>query len=174
LTAAITRVLGIDPGTAATGYGVVDCAVGDSLTLIAFGVLRTAPPACMADRLADLYGQLGRLILAQRPDAVAVEELFFSSNVTTAMTVGQARGVVLLAAAMAGIPVAEYKPNEIKLALTGYGRADKRQMQDMLRLVLGLPEPPRPDDAADGVAVALCHLRLARLRQLGADAAGER
>jgi crossover junction endodeoxyribonuclease RuvC len=163
------RVLGIDPGTASTGYGLVEATEGDQVQLLSFGVLRTAPPASTAQRLARLYVDLGALIRELHPDAVAVEELFFSSNVATAMKVGQARGVVLCAAAMAGVEVAEYKPNEVKLALTGYGRADKRQVQDMLRMLLDMPEPPRPDDAADGVAVALCHLRMARLRSLAAD-----
>lgn len=159
----------MDPGTASTGYGVVEAGPGDELLLVSFGVLRTAPPACAAERLADLFGQLATLIESARPEAMAVEELFFSSNVSSALSVGQARGVVLLAGALAGVPVAEYKPNEVKLALTGYGRADKRQMQDMLRMLLGLSQPPRPDDAADGVAVAVCHLRMARMRQLSAE-----
>lgn len=160
------RVLGVDPGTASTGYGLVDTDGSDGLTLVDCGVLRTAPPATAAERLLCLHEQLCALIARSRPDAVAVEELFFSSNVSTALSVGQARGVVLLAAAQALLPVSEYKPNEVKLALTGYGRADKRQVQDMLRLILGLSAPPRPDDAADGLAVALCHLRMARLREL--------
>lgn len=160
------RVLGIDPGTATTGYGLVSRDDRDEISLVSYGVLRTAPPAGMATRLAHLHRQLEALLLELQPDAVAVEELFFSRNVSTAMAVGQARGVVLLAAAQAGRPVFEYKPNEVKLALTGYGRADKRQVQDMLRIVLALPAPPRPDDAADAVAVAVCHLRVARLRAL--------
>jgi crossover junction endodeoxyribonuclease RuvC len=160
------RVLGIDPGTASTGYGLVESLRPDEMTLVAFGVVRTMPHTPMPERLVLIHDGLATIIRDLDPDAVAVEELFFSSNVTTAMAVGQARGVALLAAAQAGLPVAEYKPNVVKASLTGYGRADKRQVQDMLRLLLGLAEPPRPDDAADGVAVALCHLRMARIREL--------
>jgi crossover junction endodeoxyribonuclease RuvC len=162
------RVLGIDPGTATLGFGLVEGTPGasDGAALVDCGVIRTRPPAPMAERLAEIHHALTELIELLRPDAVAVEELFFSSNVTTAISVGQARGVVLLSAALAGLPVAEYKPNVVKAALTGYGAADKRQMQDMLRVVLGLREPPRPDDAADAVAVALCHLQQARLAAL--------
>ncbi len=117
----------------------------------------------MPDRLVDLYASLRELLALHRPQAMAVEELFFSSNVTTALTVGQARGVILLAGAQAGIPIAEYKPMQVKLAITGYGGADKRQVQEMLRLTLQLTEVPRPDDAADAIAIALCHLQTARM-----------
>jgi crossover junction endodeoxyribonuclease RuvC len=160
------RILGIDPGTATTGYGVVDGALGAEPALLEYGTIRTAPPTPMPERLVELHGSLLELIESVEPDVVAVEELFFSNNVSTALTVGQARGVILLAAAQSGLDVHEYKPSEIKQTLTGYGKADKRQMQDMLRLVLGLSEVPRPDDAADGIAVALCHLQLARSRDL--------
>lgn len=162
------RVLGIDPGTATLGFALVEGTPGasDGATLVDYGVIRTRPPTPMAERLAEIHHSLAELIAALKPDAMAVEELFFSSNVTTAITVGQARGVVLLSGALAGLPVAEYKPNVIKSALTGYGAADKRQVQDMLRVVLGLREIPRPDDAADAVAVALCHLQQARLAEL--------
>ena len=160
------RVLGIDPGTATTGFGVVDGEPGGTPVLVEYGTIRTAPPTPMAERLAEIFRSLTELIAAVHPDAVAVEELFFASNATTAITVGQARGVILLAAAQAGLPVHDYKPAEVKQALTGYGGAEKRQMQEMLRLVLGLDEIPRPDDAADGVAIALCHLQMARMRGL--------
>jgi len=162
------RVLGIDPGLATTGFGLVEGQPGAAAVLLDHGTIRTAPPAPLATRLAELHRGLADLIAELRPDAVAVEELFFASNATTALVVGHARGVILLAAAQAAVPVFEYKPSEVKQALTGYGRADKRQMQDMLRLALGLADIPRPDDAADGVAVALCHLQFARLRALGA------
>jgi crossover junction endodeoxyribonuclease RuvC len=121
----------------------------------------------MPVRLARVHEAVSALIRDAAPEAVAVEELFFSRNVSTALLVGQARGVVLLAAGQAGVPVYEYKPREVKVALTGYGAADKRQVQDMLRLILGLAEAPTPDDAADAVAVAMCHLQSARLRALG-------
>lgn len=155
------RVLGIDPGTATTGFGLVEGAQGnaDGLRLIDYGTVRTAPPTPMPERLAELYEGLVTLIAELKPDAMAVEELFFSTNVSTAISVGQARGVVLLAGARAGIVVAEYKPMAVKLALTGYGAADKRQVQDMLVHTLGLDRPPRPDDAADAIAIAICHLQ---------------
>ena len=162
----MVRVLGIDPGIASTGYGLVAEGPSSGLTLLVCGVIRTRARTPMPRRLAELHEQLRALIAEADADAVAVEELFFAANVSTAMAVGQARGIVLLAAAQSGLPVAEYKPNEIKVAVTGYGGADKRQMQDMLRLLLDLDAPPRPDDAADGAAVALCHLRMARLREL--------
>jgi crossover junction endodeoxyribonuclease RuvC len=160
------RVLGIDPGIATTGYGVVEGEAGGSAALLGYGAIRTAPPAAMPARLAELHRELQTVIAERRPDAVAVEELFFASNASTALVVGQARGVILLAAAQASLPVFEYKPTEVKQALTGYGGADKRQVQEMLRLVLGLDRVPQPDDAADGVAVALCHLQMARWREL--------
>lgn len=158
------RVLGIDPGTATTGFGLVVGLDGraQNLELVDYGVIRTAASTPMPDRLREIYEGLGELIEELRPDAMVVEELFFSSNVTTAITVGQARGVILLAGARAGLPIHGYKPNEVKQAITGYGAADKQQMQDMVRMLLHLPAPPRPDDAADAIAIALCHLQTAR------------
>jgi len=160
------RVLGLDPGLATTGYGVVDGECGGSAALVEYGTIRTRAKTPMSERLLRIRSALADLLSAQQPDAVAVEELFFASNVTTALAVGQARGVLLLCAAEAGLPVHEYKPAEVKQALTGYGGADKRQMQQMLQMLLHLDEVPRPDDAADGVAVALCHLQSARMRQI--------
>lgn len=158
------RVLGIDPGTATTGFGCIEGRPGAAgrVDLIDHGVIRTAAGTPMPRRLAELHAGLSALIGELRPDAMAVEELFFSSNTTTALSVGQARGVILLAGAQAGLPIAEYKPMQVKQALTGYGAADKKQVQDMLRLVLGLDRVPRPDDAADAIAIALCHLQVAR------------
>ncbi len=162
-------VLGIDPGTATTGYGlVVENAAGEA-RLIRCGVILTAAGSPMAARLLAIHQAVTALIRDDAPDAIAVEALFFGRNVTTALTVGQARGVVLLAAAQAGLPVFEYKPAEVKQALAGYGGADKRQMQEMVRILLGLDDIPRPDDAADAVAVAVCHLHSQRLRQLIAE-----
>jgi crossover junction endodeoxyribonuclease RuvC len=155
------RVLGIDPGTATTGYGLVVGGRGQTPVLVEHGTIRTSPPTPMAERLRELHAGLMELIEALEPDVMAVEELFFSRNVTTALTVGQARGVILLAAAQSRIPAYEYKPMVVKQALTGYGAADKRQVQEMLRLLLDLESVPRPDDAADGVAIALCHLQMA-------------
>ena len=142
------------------GYGVV---VGDpDPRLVAFGVVETRPDRPMPERLLILFDRLGELLAVHRPDVVAVEQLFFARNVTTAIAVGQARGVVLLAAARAGVPVVEHTPAEVKQAVVGFGRADKEQMQEMVRLLLGLEHSPDPDDAADALAVALCHLQTAR------------
>jgi crossover junction endodeoxyribonuclease RuvC len=120
----------------------------------------------MPDRLASLYEQLQEIILLHRPDSSAVEKLFFQKNVKTALSVGQGRGVVLLALAQAHLPVGEYTPNEVKQAVTGYGSADKQQMQEMVRLLLGLEKRPKPDDAADALAVAICHLHSSRYQSL--------
>jgi crossover junction endodeoxyribonuclease RuvC len=159
-------VLGIDPGTATTGFGLVrETAAGD-VELVEYGVFQTQASEPMAARLLVLHRQVSALISRSAAATVAVEELFFSRNVTTALSVGQARGVVLLAAAQAGLPVYEYKPAEVKQALVGYGRADKQQMQEMVRIMLGLNDLPRPDDAADAIAVAICHLHSQRLRRL--------
>lgn len=162
------RVLGVDPGIAATGYGLVAGQVGaaDTAQLIDYGVVRTEASDSMTLRLVRLHEALADLIRTLRPDVMAVEQLFFARNVSTALTVGQSRGIVLLTAGQAGLTVHEYSPREIKLALTGYGDADKRQVQHMLGLLLQLPTVPQPDDAADAVAVALCHLQSARLRAL--------
>ena len=151
--------LGIDPGTALLGYGVV---AGDGEpTAVAYGVVETRADRPMPDRLLMLFDGVSELIHQYQPDVLAVEQLFFSRNVTTAIAVGQARGVVLLAAARAGTPVVEYSPAEVKQAVVGYGRAEKGQMQEMVRLVLGLDQVPHPDDAADALAVALCHVQSA-------------
>ncbi len=155
--------LGVDPGTALLGYGVI--AGEDALRLIDFGVLETTPDEPMPNRLQFLYSGVCRLIQAYHPDTVVVEQLFFARNVTTALAVGQARGVVMLAAAQAGVPVNEYTPAQVKQAVSGYGRANKGQMQEMVRILLGLEDIPRPDDAADALAVALCHVQTARFRQ---------
>lgn len=168
-------VLGVDPGTATTGYGLVEERAGH-LVALDYGVIRTSNDLLPADRLLGIYEELSRLIRAHSPEAVAVEELFFNRNVQTALAVGQARGVVLLAAASAGLPVAEYTPPQVKQAVAGYGGADKHQMQAMVKLVLGLPEPPRPDDAADALAVAICcvHSRGLELRLAAYGEAGGR
>jgi crossover junction endodeoxyribonuclease RuvC len=159
------RVLGIDPGTAITGYGVVEEGRGDAEPL-AYGVIRTPSDHPLTKRLQSIYRAVHELALEWEPGAAAVEEIFFSRNARTAMSVGHARGVTLLALADAGLTVAEYTPLAIKQAITGYGNADKAQMQEMVRLLLGLQETPRPDDAADALAVAICHLHSARLLTL--------
>jgi crossover junction endodeoxyribonuclease RuvC len=152
-------VLGIDPGTAITGYGIVGQTVAGEFELLACGVIRTPADQPMHKRLEELYSDFRSLLREFEPDELSIEKLFFGRNVTTAITVGQARGVVLLAAAQARLPVAEYTPAEVKQAITGFGHADKRQVQEMVQRVLQLPAMPQPDDAADGVAVALCHLQ---------------
>jgi crossover junction endodeoxyribonuclease RuvC len=156
------RVLGIDPGTAITGYGVVEETAGE-LKMVTFGAIRTPAKQPLSTRLQAIYSGVRNLVKEWEPSSAAVEELFFSSNVRTAMSVGQARGVTLLALADAGLPIAEYTPLTVKQAVTGYGSADKAQIQEMVRLLLGLAEAPKPDDAADALAVAICHLHSARL-----------
>jgi len=154
----MTLVLGIDPGTAKTGYGLVRHRGDGSLEMVAFGILQT--PAGMPDhqRLALLYQQIKEILLLHRPEGCAVEKLFFQRNIKTAIAVGQARGVILLALAEAGLSLAEYTPNEVKLAVVGYGNAEKKQVQEMVRIILGLSDIPKPDDAADALAIAICHL----------------
>lgn len=151
--------LGIDPGTARLGYGVV--VSGEDANALAYGVVETPRGMPMAERLVVLFDAVERLIGEHAPDILAVEQLFFARNVTTAMTVGQARGVVLLAGARAGLAIAEYTPAEVKQAVAGYGKAGKPQMQEMVRLILRLDRIPSPDDAADALAVALCHAQTA-------------
>ncbi len=153
-------ILGIDPGTAITGYGVISEAEGGPRAR-AYGVIRTPAKQELALRLVTIYAELNALLDAHHPDAVAVEEVFFSKNARTALSVGHARGVVLLAVAQRGIPLFHYKPTQVKQAVTGYGGADKRQIQEMMRMLLGLDDIPRPDDAADALAIALCHLNSA-------------
>lgn len=162
-------VLGIDPGTAITGYGVVAQLVDGSFELLACGVIRTAAETPMHLRLRELYDDINRLVAEFQPDALAVEKLFFGRNVTTAITVGQARGLVLLTAAQHDLLLAEYTPAEVKQAICGYGNAEKRQIQEMVRQSLGLAEAPHPDDAADGVAIALCHLQSRKFHSLLED-----
>ena len=159
-------VLGIDPGIGTTGYGVVDEDASGNVALIAYGAIETQPGAPMAERLKKLHDGAQALLREYQPESVAVEQLFFGRNVTTAISVGQARGVILLAIAQAGLDVFEYKPAEVKQALSGYGKADKRQMQEMVRLLLNLDHIPRPDDAADAIAIAVCHLQSRRIRRL--------
>jgi crossover junction endodeoxyribonuclease RuvC len=154
--------LGLDPGTATTGYGLVRLALDGGLQAVKFGVISTPKNTPAAERLLTLYDRLQDLLNEHKPETVAVEKLFFQRNVTTALAVGQARGVMLLALARAGLEVFEYTPNEIKQAVAGYGSADKRQVQEMVRVLLALDEIPRPDDAADALAVAITHLNTNR------------
>jgi crossover junction endodeoxyribonuclease RuvC len=154
--------IGFDPGTARLGYGVIESEPDP--TAIDYGVIVTSADVPMAIRLLEIHDAVAELIERHQPTAIAVESLFFARNVTTAMTVGQARGVVLLAAAERGLPVAEYAPSEVKQAVVGYGKADKQQIQEMVRIMLGLEFAPRPDDAADALAVAICHVQIAPFR----------
>ena len=162
-------VLGIDPGTATTGYGLVreDDA---GLALVDYGVIITPSGQPLAERLQAIYRGLAEVISKYQPEVGAVEELFFSRNVRTALSVGHARGVTLLALADAGLPVFEYKPLEVKQSVAGYGGADKQQVQEMVRMLLNLEDVPEPDDAADAVAVAVCHVHSARMTALMAGA----
>ena len=151
-------VIGIDPGTATTGYGIIEENDKKEIRVVTYGIIKTAPDVSAEKRLLEINQQLNELLLLHRPDCSAVEKLFFQRNVTTAIAVGQARGVLLLSLAQRDIPVFEYTPNEVKQSVTGYGAADKKQVQEMIRTILHLKEIPKPDDAADALAIALCHL----------------
>ncbi|MDQ4106015.1 MAG: crossover junction endodeoxyribonuclease RuvC [Actinomycetota bacterium] len=155
-------ILGIDPGTATMGWGVVR-QEGNRLRYVQHGAITTPSDWEMPRRLGRLFDGVTELIRGYRPETLAIEELFFNTNATTAITVGQARGVAILAAYKAGIEVAEYKPLQVKQAITSYGRADKRQMQEMVKALLNLREIPKPDDAADGLAIAICHAFSSRM-----------
>lgn len=161
----VMRVLGIDPGIARVGYGVVDV-VGSQLRPITYGCIETTADTPLERRLQQVYRRVLALLEQYAPSVVAVEELFFNRNVTTAFTVGQARGVVLLAAAEHDTPLCEYTPMQVKQAVTGYGRADKNQIQQMVKILLGLSEIPKPDDAADALAIAIAHGHAAPMRAL--------
>lgn len=158
----MTLVIGIDPGTATTGYGLVRDLPDDNLQMVDFGVIQTPAGLPAAERLSLLYHRLRELLLLHRPESAAVEKLFFQSNVKTAIAVGQARGVVLLALVEAGLDIAEYTPNEVKQAVAGYGSADKKQIQEMVRILLRMAHIPQPDDAADALAIAITHLHTRR------------
>jgi crossover junction endodeoxyribonuclease RuvC len=156
-------VLGVDPGTGTTGYGVV-ARSGGAVSLLECGVIRTEPAMPLAQRLRIIYEGVGEVISRHKIDAVAVEGVFYAKNVRTTVILGHARGAILLAATMRDLPVHEYSPAEIKNAVAGTGRATKEQVQFMVQRLLRLREPPRPNDAADGVAVALCHCNGAHLQ----------
>lgn len=151
-------VLGIDPGTAICGYGFVEAAHGSRLIAHEYGAITTSPKARMQDRLVKLYDELDALIKKYKPDAMGVEQLFFNRNVTTAIPVGQARGIVLLAAAKNNLELVERTPLQVKQSVTGYGKATKEQVIYMVTKLLNLPEPPHPDDTADALAIAICTL----------------
>ncbi len=158
------RVMGIDPGSIKSGYGVVD-QIGQQLQAVEFGVIKTPAKALLPKRLLTINERLRVLIEQFHPDVVAVEDVFFAQNAKSALKLGQSRGAILLTAAQAGLEVAEYSPLEVKQAVVGYGRADKMQVQQMVKNLLGLQDIPRPDDAADAMAIAICHHHSAKVRQ---------
>ena len=155
-------VLGIDPGTATIGFALVRDLPDGNNEAVEYGVITTPKGDSAPQRLMQLYKELNAILARYEPDSAAVEKLFFANNVTTAIGVGQARGVVLLALAQAGLEVGEYTPNEVKQAVTGYGSADKRQVQEMVKVLLALDKIPKPDDAADALAIAITHLNTRR------------
>lgn len=157
------RILGIDPGTGILGFGVIDIDARSKAVLVDAGVIKTPVKQPDSERLATIFDELTSLIKELKPQVMSVEKLFFAQNVTTAMSVAQARGVVLLCGQQHSLELHEYTPLQIKQALTGYGRADKKQMQEMVRVLLGLPEIPKPDDAADALAAAICCSMTTRL-----------
>ncbi len=158
----MTLALGIDPGTATTGYGLVRLAPDGDLVAVSFGVISTPKDATASARLEMIYTQLKKLVKQYQPDTAAVEKLFFVRNVTTGIAVGQARGVVLLALQQAGLEAFEYTPKEVKQAVAGYGNAEKKQVQEMVRALLQMDSIPKPDDAADALAIAITHLNTKR------------
>ena len=163
------RILGIDPGIAIVGYGVID-KEGNRYKTIAYDAVTTRAHTPLEQRLEKVYTGINEIIKMYKPDAMSLEELFFNNNAKTALTVGQARGVIILAAVQNNIPVYEYTPLQVKQALTGYGRASKSQIQQMMKSMLALTEIPKPDDVADAWAIAVCHgnsMRFNSIKQFG-------
>lgn len=152
------RILGIDPGIATIGFGVIDFS-GREYKLVNCGVITTPAHTMLSARLEQIYDDMCQLLELFKPDAVSIEELFFNTNITTGIAVAHGRGVLLLACRKAGVAMYEYTPLQVKQAVVGYGRAEKKQVMDMVRRICALPSPPKPDDAADAVALALCHAR---------------
>ena len=149
-------ILGIDPGLAIVGWGVVQYAA-NRFAPMAYGSIQTKAGIPVEDRLSQIYDRLSEIIEKYKPDAISVEELFWNTNVTTGIVVAEARGVILLCAKKHGVPIYEYTPMQVKQAVVGYGKADKKQVISMVTLMLGLKEPPKPDDTADAIAIAICH-----------------
>ncbi len=156
------RIIGIDPGTGILGFGVIDV-VANQLKLVDAGVIKTPAHTPLDERLEEIYDGLTEIIAENKPDVMSIEKLFFARNVTTAISVSHARGVAMLAGKKGRLPIHEYTPLQIKQTLTGYGRADKKQMQEMVRLQLGLKTVPKPDDAADALAAAITHYLMSRV-----------
>lgn len=159
------RIIGIDPGTGILGFGVIDVR-DNQFALVSGGVITTPAHTPIDERLEEIFDGLTQIIAETKPEIMSIEKLFFSRNVTTAISVAQARGVAMLTGRKAGLPIAEYTPQEIKQTLTGYGKADKKQMQEMVRLQLGLSEVPKPDDCADALAAAITHALMHRQMSL--------
>ena len=159
------RVLGIDCGTEYTGYGIVDLLVDDRLVCLDCGAIKLSPREAMSARLSQIFSRLQELISQHQPDRVAIEDVFYAVNVKSALKLGQVRGVAMLAAATAGLEVAEYSPLSIKSAVVGYGKAEKHQVQQMVTRLLNLAEVPEPPDAADALAIAICHLHTAATKE---------
>ncbi len=156
------RILGIDPGTGICGFGVIDV-IRNKPSLVDAGVISTPPHTPLPERLEDIYNSLSEIIDTDKPDVVSIEKLFFMQNITTGISVAEARGVCILVAKQKKLPIFEYSPNEIKKTMTGYGHADKKQMQEMVRLHLKLDTVPKPDDAADALAAAICHSLISKM-----------
>jgi crossover junction endodeoxyribonuclease RuvC len=157
-------ILGLDPGTASTGFGIISV-VGNRLRAVEYGVIETPAHTPLEQRLETIFSETRELLRRHQPSATAVESLFFNANVQTALAVGQARGVTLLACSQAGCGVFEYTPQQIKQAVVGYGKADKAQVMEMVRVLLGLAQKPRPDHAADALGVAICHANTCGVRE---------
>lgn len=157
------RIIGIDPGTGILGFGVIDI-TGSKLTVVDAGVITTPAHTPLDERLEEIFDGLTGIVADTNPDVMSIEKLFFARNVTTAISVAHARGVAMLVGRKAKIPIAEYTPLQIKQTITGYGKADKKQMQEMVRLQLGLKEIPKPDDAADALAAAITHHLMNRVK----------
>ncbi len=158
----VMRIIGIDPGTGILGFGVVDI-VGAKMKLVTAGVITTPAHTPIDERLEEIFDGLTEIIRETKPEVMSIEKLFFSQNVTTAISVAQARGVAMLTGRKAKMPIAEYTPQQIKQTLTGYGKADKKQVQEMVRIQLGLSEVPKPDDCADALGAAITHAMMSRL-----------
>lgn len=158
------RVIGVDPGSLKTGYGIID-EQDAALSVVEYGVIRTVPNAPLAQRLLQISTRLQELIEQYAPQEIAIEDLFVAKNVKASLKLGQARGAILLTAAQAGLSIAEYTPLEVKQAVVGYGRADKFQVQQMVKVLLHLKDIPKPDDAADALAIAICHHHSAKMKR---------
>jgi len=159
-------ILGVDPGTARTGYGIIE-AKGNRIKTIKYGIIETSKDTPPAERLEFIHKDILRVIKRYKPGVMAIEKLFFSKNAKTAMSVGEARGVILLAAMLQNVEIYEYTPPQVKMALTGYGRAEKNQIGQMVKLLLKLKEVPRPDDVADALAICVCHASSSKMKTMG-------